>query len=202
MMSEHRKASRVATRSPEWMTPKEVVDAAQIVLGEISLDPASSAAANRSVRAKRYFTVDDDGLSRPWSGRVFLNPPGGRPGAAAWWQKLAHEWTYGRVESAVFLGFSIDVLQTAQVRAGDLPVPTDFPHCVPRRRIRFLSTEAGRTKPQRSPPYANVIVYLPPSAHQEHLVRFRQAFAAVGAISLPLIGATRNPTPDRRAPST
>ena len=34
--------------------------------------------ANRTVKAMRYFTEQDDGLKRSWYyGRVFLNPPGG-----------------------------------------------------------------------------------------------------------------------------
>lgn len=48
------------------------------MLGGIDLDPASSALANRTVEATTYYTINDDGLDQPWSGRVWLNPPYGR----------------------------------------------------------------------------------------------------------------------------
>lgn len=59
----------------EWYTPAEYIMAARQWMGEIELDPASSDIANKAIRAKRYFTAQDDGLERDWSGRVWMNPP-------------------------------------------------------------------------------------------------------------------------------
>src|ERR1700678_4532682 len=57
-----------------------------------------------------------------------------RSSTLLWWTKLAKEWVEGRVEQAVFLGFSVEVLQqTQQAPIGVM----DFPFCVPRRRIAF-----------------------------------------------------------------
>ena len=41
------------------------------MLGEFDLDPASSAAAQRQVQATEFFDKNDDGLTRPWRGRVW-----------------------------------------------------------------------------------------------------------------------------------
>ena len=87
----------------EWYTPREYVDLAREVLGEIDLDPASSAVAQETVRAANYFTKADDGLSKEWRGRVFLNPPYAQPHIANFMQKMVDEHASGRVAGAVML---------------------------------------------------------------------------------------------------
>jgi hypothetical protein len=53
------------TGEVEWYTPAEYVDLAQeVVLGKIDLDPASSALAQQTVKAKQFFTAADDGLAK------------------------------------------------------------------------------------------------------------------------------------------
>lgn len=185
-----------SSATQEHYTPADVVEAAREVLGGIDLDPASCAEANATVRATRYFTRADDGLDRAWGGgRVFLNPPGGtftgrKPGppttpedrvhrerwgtdsrAVAWWRKLMYE--QGRpagsdVTAAVFIGFTIEILSTAQDEAWISPM--FFPFCVPSYRLRFGGDQ---------PTHANVIVYTGPD-----VARFEAVFSAFGAVKL------------------
>jgi hypothetical protein len=70
-------------KNDEWLTPPRLL----YRLGEFDLDPC--APVNRPwPTAKHHFTVKDDGLSRKWFGRVWLNPPFGRE-AAKWLEKMA-----------------------------------------------------------------------------------------------------------------
>lgn len=45
--------------------------------GRIDLDPASCEAADQIVRANAYYTAEDEGLTQPWFGRMWINPPYG-----------------------------------------------------------------------------------------------------------------------------
>ena len=70
-------AARHSSESSDHYTPPWLVDAARATLGSIDLDPASCDEANAWIQAGRIFTAADNGYTRPWSGHVFLNPPGG-----------------------------------------------------------------------------------------------------------------------------
>ena len=81
-------ASQVATTTDDWYTPHWIFSAAGIPFDmdvAAPIDPEM-----RSVPAKRYLTVLDDGLTTPWVGRVWCNPP--YSGSTPWVEKwAAHE---------------------------------------------------------------------------------------------------------------
>lgn len=188
-------AARHSMDSPEWYTPSPFVEAARDVMRGIDLDPASHEEANRTVKAARFFTADDDGLSQLWNGRVFLNPPGGKdknrnPLVPQFWQKLVHEYHRGAVTDAIWIGYSLEQLQTLQ---GCLSMhPIDYPFCIPSRRIAFVENEAkkaeriakavaaGKDPNEKSQPsHANYITYLGRDAQ-----RFRMAFGKFGVVRI------------------
>ena len=70
------------TGHDEWLTPPEIIRA----LGTFDLDPCAPIRRPWPM-AKAHFTREDDGLSRPWFGRVWCNPPYGRD-TFKWMQKL------------------------------------------------------------------------------------------------------------------
>jgi phage N-6-adenine-methyltransferase len=59
----------------EWYTPSEYIESARAVMGEITLDPASSELANTVVKANDYFTIETNGLDKAWQGKIWVNPP-------------------------------------------------------------------------------------------------------------------------------
>lgn len=59
------------------------------------------AAAPHNAKCERYFTRADDGLSQPWSGRVWCNPP--FSDLRGWVRKAWEEWESGRVELIAML---------------------------------------------------------------------------------------------------
>lgn len=90
----------MSSDSVEWYTPSHILDAAVVALGGIDLDPCSN--ADRTVPATTHYTVEDDGLSHGWRGRVYMNPPYGRE-IGDWIEKLAVEYEMGNVTEAVAL---------------------------------------------------------------------------------------------------
>lgn len=70
-------------KSDVWLTPREIL----APLGDFDLDPCTISNHPWPI-AQRYFTAEVDGLSQPWEGRVWLNPPFGKE-AARWLSKLA-----------------------------------------------------------------------------------------------------------------
>lgn len=168
-------AARHSMDSPEWYTPSCFVESARLVMGGIDLDPASHEEANARVRALRYFDKDDNGLIRPWHGRVFLNPPGGKGLVNAFWRKALGEWLDGRVQQLIWIGYSLEQLQTLQ-QAGAVDTPLSFPTCFTSKRIAFVENAAKKAERQAKeiaagkkpseknrPTHSNYISYIGPN---------------------------------------
>lgn len=130
------------TGENEWYTPQTHLDAAYEVLGNIDLDPASSEIANKTVQADRIFTIDDDGLTKEWAGRVWMNPPYAQPFIAQFVEKLASEYEAGRVTEAISLTHNYtDTVWFHRAAKSCAAI------CFTRGRIGFLSPEGKKAAP-------------------------------------------------------
>jgi phage N-6-adenine-methyltransferase len=91
----------------DWETPDELMAVLRQEFAFFNLDPAATAANSKGLI---HYGPDrpppnEDGLSRPWFGKVFLNPPFGLHGKdlPRWVMKAASEVAAGRVKLVVAL---------------------------------------------------------------------------------------------------
>ena len=87
----------------EWWTPEPILEAAMAAMGGIDLDPASCAEANEAVGAREWWGAADRSLDRDWHGRVWCNPPYGKPFGGAFIEKFVAECESGRLRAGCLL---------------------------------------------------------------------------------------------------
>lgn len=159
------------TGQNEWYTPKEYIEAAREVLGVIDLDPASSEIANITVKAKKFYSIDDDGLSKQWEGRVWLNPPYSQPQIGQFIEKLNDELTRQNVSEAILLTHNYTDTKwfhSAQNQCAAI--------CFTKGRIGFLSPEGQKAAPTQG----QAILYFGNDVH-----KFSKHFESFGFVMVP-----------------
>jgi phage N-6-adenine-methyltransferase len=158
------------TGENEWYTPTKCIDMTRRVLGEIDLDPASSEVAQETVRAKEWFSKQDDGLQQKWRGRVWMNPPYSYPLIEQFIVKLLDELSADRVAEAIALTNSMTETAWFHRAAGIARAV-----CFTRGRLRFFRyTEGDRT----NPPCGSAFFYF-----GENADKFADVFKEIGFIT-------------------
>ncbi len=147
-----------------WYTPPHIIGKVIEVLGEIDLDPCAD--DGRHIHARSHFTAADDGLSREWHGRVFMNPPYSCPGV--WMNKLQSEVAAGRVTEAIAL------VPAATDTNWLNPVLKSQPVCFWKGRIRFLDVSYEPKLPARQ---SHCLIYWGSNSQQ-----FKKVFDEVGIV--------------------
>ena len=74
-----------SSRTEEWATPQDLFDQLNAEFG-FTLDTAACA---ENAKCPRFYTKEDDGLSKPWEGTVWCNPPYGK--TIGLWMKKGYE---------------------------------------------------------------------------------------------------------------
>ncbi len=153
-------AGLMSSKTPEWYTPRHIVDAVLTALGTIDLDPCAE--KKKGIPAELHLTKADNGLSQTWRGRVYMNPPYGDE-IGDWTRKLREEYDARRVSQAVAL----------------IPARTDTAWwdaldpeliCFVRGRLKFSDGVAAA-------PFPSAAVYLGKSPDA-----FRSAFKGLGRV--------------------
>lgn len=130
------------TGNNEWFTPVEWLDRARRCLGAFDLDPASNELAQADVKAERFFTEADDGLTKEWRGRVWLNPPYAQPAIGHFVEKLVTEVGAGNVTAAIMLTHNYTDTAWFQMAAKAAAAI-----CFTKGRIRFVSPDGALASP-------------------------------------------------------
>lgn len=164
-------APMFSSNTGDWHTPPEIVEAVRDLFGgRIDLDPCSNSHEAPNVPARTLYTREDDGLSREWSGRVYLNPPYGK-GIGPWIEKVREEHEAGRVTAAVVL-----VKAATDTRWFRL-LSERYPRCEVAGRLKFSGCKAPA-------PFPSVLFYL-----GDEVQRFADVFARFGVLVAPLPAA-------------
>lgn len=151
-----------SSESPEWYTPKAVIDCVLACFGEIDLDPCSNSHDCPTVPARVLYTRDDDGLSQDWHGKVYLNPPYGSE-IPVWTGKLVDEYKRGHITEAI-------ALLPGRIDTNWFQPLYEYVMCNVHGRLQFANS------PYNSP-FPAVIVYL-----GTRIGCFIDAFKALGPI--------------------
>ena len=149
----------------EWYTPPGLIESARSAMGGIDLDPASSEKAQETVRAKSFFTAENDGLTQNWSGRTWINPPYEAKLVGPFVEKLLSE----PVEQAIIL-----VNNATETKWGQALLERADAVCFPSGRIQFLDSEG---RPKQSPLQGQMIVGI-----GIEVGSFRREFQNIGAV--------------------
>ena len=127
--------------SDQWATPWQTIRELERRFGPFDLDPACQ---EHTAKAPTFYTIEQDGLSKPWFGRVFCNPPYSKPGP--WCDKARQETVGGNAELVV-------MLLPASVDTGwfhDLVLPFADVQFL-RGRVRFIGWEGTPIGSPKSP---------------------------------------------------
>jgi len=161
----------------EWISNRDLVDSAHMLMGSIDLDPASSAFANKYVGAKKYYTPTDDGLNdAKWHGNVYCFPPsqsyfwdkkndrwkptrGLSPtltsGHALWFRNMKRKWLAGEFEQGIYFTNYVDCIMYNQ----DM---FDFPMCILKSRPQLIRHYYADDSIENRNTGVSLIVYMQP----------------------------------------
>lgn len=167
-----------SSETEEYYTPPQFIEAAREVLGIIDLDPATCEMAQKWIMAESFYTIENDGLSQKWHGKVWLNPPygkdEGKSNQGAWSQKLIAEYKTGNVSEAILLVKAAVGYNWFEILWDDWPV------CFVRERLSFIKEDGSCSGQSKQ---GTAFFYFGPNVE-----KFKAVFSKFGRIIMPEVG--------------
>jgi len=130
------------TGDEESYTPEIYINSVLRVMGEINLDPASNDQAQKTVKADKYYTLDDDGLTQQWEGKTWMNPPYTARVINKFIDKIVSHYMAGDIPEAIILtnnNTDTSWFHDGAEYAGAI--------CFTKGRINFLKRDGSRSSP-------------------------------------------------------
>ncbi len=162
-----------------WYTPAWLVDMVRILFGGcIDLDPCSDDIAQQTVKAKHFYTVQQDGLntSNSWFGKILLNPPFTAGGSVSLQGKFVNravlEYTSNERVECILL-----ILKASIGYQWIRPI-WDFPFCLLHDKVGFLNPN-NQTASNASNPHGSVVVFM---GKTEMVSTFCSMFSVIGCV--------------------
>lgn len=155
----------------EWYTPEPFIVAARAAMGNIDVDPASSAIANKTIKAKTFYTADDNGLLKAWNGNVWMNPPYAQPLVAQFSEAVSAKYDSKEIKRACIL-----VNNATETAWFQRMLDSAAAVCFLRGRVRFLDPNGD---PSGAPLQGQAVIYM-----GENPFRFTRAFSELGRVLL------------------
>lgn len=152
----------------EWYTPEPFIGAARAVMETIDCDPASSAIANETVKATKFYTKEQDGLNHQWNGNVWMNPPYAAELIGKFAEAVASKFESGEIQQAIALVNNATETEWFARMAGCCSAV-----CFPEARVKFLDPDGNPGAPLQG----QAILYLGKRTKQ-----FIQNFSAFGFV--------------------
>ena len=135
----------------EWYTPAGYIEAARETMGSIDVDPACSEIANKTVKAKKFYTKETDGLTKKWTGNVWMNPPYAQPLIKHFCDAFCVKVESGEIKQGIVL-----VNNITETITGQKLMNASNAICFPAGRIQFLDKEGS---PKGAPLQGQMILY-------------------------------------------
>jgi ParB family chromosome partitioning protein len=157
----------------EYYTPDFIVEACRKTMGSIDLDPFSSAKANLTVGAKKFYTKDDDGFSQSWYGNVFVNHPFSRENNKKIFHKAIRECSKGNADCIMLITY-------ASTSEAWFKPSLDFPQCYLYGRTNYILPDGtvirGVTK--------GSCITLIADSYNKYVHKFSESFKSLGKVKV------------------
>lgn len=150
-----------SSESSEWTTPKLIINKTLELFKEIDLDPCSNPDFP-NIPANNHFQKKEDGLSKDWYGKIYMNPPYGNI-IKKWIEKVCIEYEKNNIKEAI-------ILVPSRTDTNWFRCIKNYPRCFIWGRLKFGDND-------NSAPFPSMVVYLGRNCNE-----FIKIFSDIGDI--------------------